>query len=121
MKGNRSGHVLVYNHQRYQRNKNFLQHTTWRCWVKECGAWLHTERYSVSKEGDKPAVIYAAAHDHEDVGSMITHDSQRIELEELVEQSPLQRLNSTYRSSAVKHKGEYISYNSASSTMKRAR
>ena len=65
MRGNRSVHVLVYNHQRYQRNKPFLRHTTWRCWVKESGAWPHTERYSVSKEGDKPAVIYAARHNHE--------------------------------------------------------
>ena len=111
--------MLIYDGYRYQRNRNLVSSTRWRCWL-QCGAWITTQRYSVSREGDFVKVYATEDHSHLPNEGKIRHDKQRQILEKLVLLNPIDTLKRTYAKEAVQH-AEFPEYGAVSSVLKRAR
>ena len=49
--GSREGSkVLIYHGFKYQRNKTEANRIRWRCWRKDCGTFLYTNRFNINDD-----------------------------------------------------------------------
>ena len=93
--------VLIYHGFKYQRNKTKANCIHWRCWRKDCGTFLRTNRFNINDDRVNIVVETEGELMHDSDAEMIKLDRFKENLWLEIDENPTATVNRVYGALAV--------------------